>query len=158
LLDSAPTNPAGDAPLLPGLRYALLSGDVLTRRDIARLRAIAPSVTCVNVYGATESLQIPGHYISPMPADGAADGPEQEGLPVGWAIVDVQLIVLSSAEQVAGVSELGELYLRTPYLAQGYLGNEVLTRARFLPDPFAERLEARDWRLGVDSTALNASK
>jgi amino acid adenylation domain-containing protein len=134
LLDSAPANPNAGAPLLPGLRYALLSGDVLTRRDIARFRMIAPSVTCVNVYGATESPQVAVYYV--VPADDAADG-LKEGLPVGRGIADVQLLVLNSAEQVAGVSELGELYIRTPYLAQGYLGNEVLTRARFLPSPFA---------------------
>src|SRR5207249_9187384 len=60
-------------------RYALISGDVLTRRDIARLRAIAPSVICVNVYGATESPQIAVYYVVPTPADSAADGLQKEG-------------------------------------------------------------------------------
>ena len=37
------------------LRYAFVGGDVLTVHDIETLEAVAPSVTCVNLYGATET-------------------------------------------------------------------------------------------------------
>src|SRR6185436_9466757 len=33
---------------VPSLRYVFLVGDVLTRRDVARLRSLAPGVACVN--------------------------------------------------------------------------------------------------------------
>src|SRR5439155_3819023 len=80
----------------------------------------------------------------------------------GRGIADVQLLVLNSAEQVAGVSELGELYIRTPYLAQGYLGNEVLTRARFLPDPFLKdeggRMKDEESRFRLPPSAFRLYK
>ncbi len=57
-----------------------MSGDVLTRRDIARLRMLAPSATCVNVYGATEVPQIAVYYV--VPAQHTAGG-TKEALPLG---------------------------------------------------------------------------
>ena len=47
--------PAGGARIeAPSLRRVLLVGDALTRLDVARIRALAPRVTCVNLYGSTE--------------------------------------------------------------------------------------------------------
>jgi acyl-CoA synthetase (AMP-forming)/AMP-acid ligase II/acyl carrier protein len=37
------------------LRWAFIVGEALTRRDLARLRALAPSARAVNLYGATET-------------------------------------------------------------------------------------------------------
>src|SRR6185503_5842085 len=41
--------------VLPTLRYAFFVGDALTKTDVARLRKRAPLMTCVNLYGATET-------------------------------------------------------------------------------------------------------
>src|SRR5207247_6356907 len=43
--------------ILRSLRLAFFGGDRLTRRDVARLRACAPGVRCVNFYGTTETPQ-----------------------------------------------------------------------------------------------------
>jgi acyl carrier protein len=50
----------------------------------------------------------------------------------------VQLLVLNDAGQLAGVGELGEIHVRTPYLSKGYLGDADLTRERFLANPFTQ--------------------
>ncbi len=42
-------------PPLDDLRFVLLVGDVLTRRDVDRLQRLAPRVTVVNLYGSTET-------------------------------------------------------------------------------------------------------
>jgi acyl carrier protein len=44
----------------------------------------------------------------------------------------VQLLVLNSSGRLCGIGELGEIHLRSPHLAQGYLGLEELTAERFL--------------------------
>jgi amino acid adenylation domain-containing protein len=151
LLDSVPREQQNQAAL-PALRYAIVNGDVLTRRDVIRLRGLAPAATCLNVYGATEAPQITIYYqVAPgddLAASEQADGLLKEALPIGRGIEDVQLLVFNAAEQLAGVSELGELYIRTPYLARGYMGNEALTQTRFRPNPFSNLAYDRIYRTG----------
>ena len=53
---------ATDAEQIESLRYSFLVGDVLTKRDVARLRKLAPKITCVNLYGSTETQRAVGHY------------------------------------------------------------------------------------------------
>ena len=55
--------------MLRSLRYACFGGDVLTKRDVSKLRALAPAVTCVNFYGATETPQAMGYFIIPNEED-----------------------------------------------------------------------------------------
>ena len=135
------------------LRYAFVVGDVLTRNDVARLRELAPSVTCINLYGTTETQRALGYYIvsdqTLKPQDKAARvSSEKESLPVGQGIDEVQLLVLTAGQQLAGVGELGELYVRSPHLARGYLHDSLLTRARFIINPFTKVTTDRLYRSG----------
>ncbi|HVO10122.1 MAG TPA: amino acid adenylation domain-containing protein [Vicinamibacteria bacterium] len=132
---------------LPHLRYAFFGGDVLQRGDVRRLRALAPQVRCVNFYGATETPQAMGWF--EVPADDADNaGEDREAIPVGRGIEGVQLLVRNPAGGLAGVGEKGEIHVRTAYLAQGYLGDEALTRARFLPSGPGEERAYRTGDIG----------
>ncbi|MBD2095649.1 amino acid adenylation domain-containing protein [Trichocoleus sp. FACHB-591] len=119
------TQPQG----IPSLRYVCCGGDILTRSLVERLRAIAPAVTCINVYGTTETPQIMGHYVIPptVPIEELRDR-----LPIGKGIADVQLLILNESQQLTGIGEVGEVYVRSPYLARGYLNDEALTQAWFI--------------------------
>jgi amino acid adenylation domain-containing protein len=149
------TEPAGDggAPsLVSTLRWVLLVGDVLTRLDVDRLRGIAPCVTCVNLYGSTETQRaVAYHVVDPVVEDGgpAADRVRQV-FPLGRGMRDVQLLVLRPAgpPALAGVGEVGEICVRSPHLAAGYLGDEAGTRERFLTNPFTGRPGDRLYRTG----------
>ena len=125
------------------LRYVFLVGDVLTRRDVARLRAMAPAVTCVNYYGSTETQRAVSYNV-------VRDETEQgkEILPLGHGIEDVQLLVLTPALQLCGVGEPGEIFLRSPHVALGYLSDDVLTRERFITNPFTSREGDRLYKTG----------
>src|SRR5213078_2042195 len=63
-------------------------------------------------------------------------------------IKDVQLLVLNQAMQLCGPGELGEIYFRTPHVAKGYLGDESLTRERFIVNPFTKLNHDRIYRTG----------
>ncbi|HEY0511016.1 MAG TPA: amino acid adenylation domain-containing protein [Thermoanaerobaculia bacterium] len=141
---------AGTPEVLPALRYVFLVGDVLTRRDVARLRLLAPGVTCVNLYGSTETQRAVGYHVvdgaEATPAPGERRG--KEVLPLGWGMQDVQLLVLSHAGQLAGIGEVGEISMRSPHLARGYLGDEAGTAERFLANPFTALAGDRLYRTG----------
>jgi amino acid adenylation domain-containing protein len=123
---------AGDRPL-SALRHVFTGGDVLSARLVRALHRCAPAVRVVNFYGATETPQAMGFH--PVPEPLPANAPER--LPVGRGIDGVQLLVLRPGGALAGVGELGEIHVRTPYLSRGYLGDEAATSERFLADPFS---------------------
>jgi amino acid adenylation domain-containing protein len=128
---------------LAGLRLAFTVGDVLTRHDVARLREVAPRVTHVNYYGATETQRALGHHV--VPAD---DASAPDVLPLGRGLPDAQLLVLNRTGALAGVGELGEIHVRSPHLARGYLDDDALTRDRFLVNPFTGDRDDRLYRTG----------
>src|SRR6185295_7049747 len=127
------TEPPGGgaaAPEIPTLRRAFLIGDVLTRRDVERLQLAAPQVTCVNLYGATETQRALSYHVVESDADLPAV------LPFGRGMQGCQLLVLDREGRLAGIGEVGEIAFRSPHLARGYLGDEALTRERFATNPF----------------------
>ena len=105
----------------PSLRWAFLVGDVLTRRDVARLEALAPRLTCVNYYGSTETQRAVGHHLARR-GEGGAGGAGREVLPLGRGIADVQLLVLDrlAAGWPASASPASS-HPRARDLALGYL-------------------------------------
>ncbi|MDX2000061.1 MAG: amino acid adenylation domain-containing protein [Thermoanaerobaculia bacterium] len=120
----------------PTLRRAFLVGDVLTRRDVGRLRQLAPDITVVNLYGSTETQRAVGfHEIPPDAAGDREAGPGREVLPLGRGMQDVQLLILNAHGGPAGIGEVGELVVRSPHLAAGYLGDGALTAAKFVVNP-----------------------
>ncbi|GAB4195292.1 MAG: hypothetical protein OHK0022_11930 [Roseiflexaceae bacterium] len=128
------------------LRYAFFGGEPLHAQDIALLRQHAPSATCVNFYGLTETPQAMAYYAVPP-------GVEPEGpVPVGCGIDGVQVLVLNPAQRLAGVGEVGEIVVRTPYLALGYLDDPALTQSRFVTNPYTWYPDDRMLRTGDRGT------
>ena len=138
---------ATDAEQIESLRYSFLVGDVLTKRDVARLRKLAPKITCVNLYGSTETQRAVGHFVVPNTSD-EAPGFDRQVLPLGRGIRDVQLLVLNRRQQMCGIGEPGEIYFRSPHLAKGYLSDATLTHERFIQNPFTNEAEDRLYRTG----------
>jgi amino acid adenylation domain-containing protein len=137
------TAPEGTGSRLDGLRRVFTVGDVLTRRDVTRLRELAPAAVHVNYYGATETQRALGYFQVP---DGDAAG--RDVVPLGRGLPGAQLLVLNRAGTLAGVGELGEIHVRSPHLARGYLDDDGLTRERFLVNPFTGRRDDRMYRTG----------
>ncbi|HEU0052142.1 MAG TPA: amino acid adenylation domain-containing protein, partial [Longimicrobium sp.] len=132
----------GDARL-SALRLACFGGDVLRAADVERLRAIAPNAEAVNFYGATETPQAMGCFR--LPADLAEVG---TAVPVGRGIEGVDLLVVTPSGTLAGIGELGEISVHTPYLSRGYLNDAELTSARFVPNPLTGDPADRVYRTG----------
>ena len=119
------TAPRGE--VLPRLRWARFVGEALTRADVERLRERAPRARIANFYGTTETQAA----LAMQPVIGEVAGT----VPLGRGIPGVQLLVLSSSGDLAGIGELGELAVRSPHLAAGYLDDPARTAACFMPAP-----------------------
>ena len=124
------------------LRLALVVGEALRVAAVDRLRGLAPALTVVNLYGSTETQRAVAHLPLAPPDPGAADdgcadpaAGRRDPVPLGRGMPGAQLLVLTAGGALAGVGELGEIHLRSPHLARGYLDDPELTAARFLPDP-----------------------
>ncbi|MCB0210922.1 MAG: amino acid adenylation domain-containing protein [Anaerolineae bacterium] len=143
------TETATNDATLPQLRYAFFVGDKLTRQDVSQLQHLAPNVTCINSYGSTETQRAVGyHCIPPTKEHNTAANHSRAVYPLGKGMPDAQLLVLNAQQQLAGIGEVGEIYLRSPHLAGGYVGDEALTEARFITNPFTNLPHDRLYRTG----------
>ncbi|HYG62485.1 MAG TPA: amino acid adenylation domain-containing protein, partial [Thermoanaerobaculia bacterium] len=133
----------GEHAALPYLRCVVLAGDILTRLDVDRVRRLAPQARLVNVYGSTESHRALSYHLITE-----ADEWGKQVLPLGRGKNGCQLLVLTAAGMRAGVGELGEVAIRSRHLAAGYLGDDALTRDRFVANPFAQDPADRLYRTG----------
>jgi amino acid adenylation domain-containing protein len=137
---------SGDARL-PAVRRVFFGGDVLTMDEVARIRRLAPNATIGSFYGATETQRAVGYY--EIADDPPSDHNEStKPVALGRGIKDVQLLVLNKSGQLAGVGEFGELYVRSPHLAEGYIGDEKRTEQMFIVSPFTNDPQDRLYRSG----------
>ncbi len=116
----------GEAEPLTALRLVCSGGDALTGDDVARLRRTAPRARLVNFYGATETPQAMGWKSLEL---------AEPRISLGRGIDGVDLLVLGRSGRPAGIGEMGEISIRTPYLALGYLDDPAGTAERFAPAP-----------------------
>ncbi|KAF9069460.1 hypothetical protein BDP27DRAFT_1325376 [Rhodocollybia butyracea] len=117
-------NAAGAAPSVPSLRAAFFVGDLLTKRDVARLQALARNVVVINMYGTTETQRaVSYHALVPFSEDPAYLSTQKEVIPAGKGMKDVQLLVVNRNDKSipCAVGEAGEIYVRSGGLAEGYL-------------------------------------
>ena len=104
---------------------------MLTTQDVGLTRKLAPNAKIVSFYGATETQRAVGYFEIAEDVS-AAEGAATQPIPLGRGIKDVQLLLLVSGGHLAGIGELGELYVRSPHLAAGYIGDDVLAQREFL--------------------------
>jgi amino acid adenylation domain-containing protein len=129
---------------LPSIRWVLFGGDVLTWREIAQIRQLAPNAKIGSFYGATETQRAVGYFQIPDEFPSNAD----RAVPLGRGTKDVQLLLLNNNGQLTGVGELGELYVRSPHLATGYIGDEKRTQEMFVINPFTNDAKDRMYKTG----------
>ncbi|KAJ1871492.1 large subunit of alpha-aminoadipate reductase [Coemansia sp. RSA 990] len=124
---------------IPTLRNAFFVGDLLTKRDCNRLQSLAGNCRIVNMYGTTETQRavsycpIPPHSENPLFLSTAKDV-----IPAGRGMKDVQLLVVNRHGNggMCAVGEVGEIYVRSGGLAEGYLRLPEATAEKFVPNWF----------------------
>jgi amino acid adenylation domain-containing protein len=137
----------GTETRLPAVRRVFFGGDVLPMNEVRQIRQLAPDAIVGSFYGATETQRAVGYY--EITEDTAlTDRESNRTVPLGQGIQDVQLLVLDKSGQLAGIGELGELFVRSPHLAAGYLGDDERTRQMFVTNPYTADASDRLYRTG----------
>ncbi|WP_019505915.1 amino acid adenylation domain-containing protein [Pleurocapsa sp. PCC 7319] len=92
-----------------------------------------------NTYGVTET----GPYAAFMSCER-----EQDPVPIGKAISDVQIYILDSNLQHSPVEVPGEIYIGGKGLSKGYLNKPKLTNEKFVFNPFSNKSRDRLYKTG----------
>ncbi|MFF1488254.1 amino acid adenylation domain-containing protein [Streptomyces sp. NPDC058319] len=133
--------PATGGPSLRAVRLLGLAGEPLTGALVRRWRTRFPDFTgmVLNLYGTTEGTILQScHEVPEDPADTV--------LPVGAPIADTQLLVLNRRGALCGAGEPGEVVVRSPFLARGYL--DAPAGSGFAANPFRDDPADRVYRTG----------
>ncbi|MBX0293008.1 amino acid adenylation domain-containing protein [Hymenobacter sp. HSC-4F20] len=119
--------------LFRALQYVLLAGEPLYAKDLHRWREVfGEGIEVVNLYGATETTMIKTfHRITEVPA---APG---QILSVGKPIDNTFILVLNQGK-LCRIGEIGEVYIKTPFITKGYYNNPALTRQVFVQNPLIQ--------------------
>jgi nonribosomal peptide synthetase MxcG len=123
----------GSVALPPLIRLVILGADV-ARPDVlsAWQRATHGKVRLINSYGLTETTIVATVWEAP---EEALSG-EWRALPIGRPLRNVSAYVLDSRNELVPVGSPGEICIGGLAVARGYLGDDELTRVRFVPDPY----------------------
>ncbi|MRX42066.1 AMP-binding protein, partial [Flavobacterium sp. LC2016-23] len=127
---------------LKDIKEVVLAGEKLYGRDVALWRSLSGhSARMSNLYGLTETTVLKSCYH--IPADDLEAGTV---LPVGQAISNT-LIAVINEKGICNRGEIGEVYIKSPYVSKGYL-NQELTAALFVQNPLVTDREDLVCRTG----------
>ena len=125
------------------LRYLLLAGEELTVPLANGLSELLPAgAELYNLYGPSECVLATYHRV--VPADFAA-----KSVTIGQAIEGRKLLVLDETGKECGPGVTGEIYVRSMFLADGYLNDDGQTASVFIDRrPHGADPETRELRTG----------
>jgi amino acid adenylation domain-containing protein len=123
--------------LLDDIRLVVLGGEKVVPGDIELYKQnFSSDCLFINGFGLTEST---------MALQFVADKDvhiTQPSVPVGYSVEDTEVSVLDERGNELAPGEVGELVIRSPYVALGYWGRPELTAAAFQTD-----VGSGDWRI-----------
>ncbi|KAF5351008.1 hypothetical protein D9756_008378 [Leucocoprinus leucothites] len=124
---------------IPTLQNAFFVGDILTKRDCLRLQSLAANCRIINMYGTTETQRAVSYFaIPPLSEDSSFLATQKDIMPAGQGMIDVQLLVVNRNDRnvPCAVGEVGEIYVRSGGLAEGYL-DPAATAEKFVMNWFS---------------------
>ena len=128
------------------VRMFVVGGEALHWEQLRFWQTHAASTRIVNEYGPTETVV--GCCVYEADGEAAGDGRHESDVPIGRAVGNTRLYVLSGAMQPAPIGVSGELGISGAGVARGYLARPELTATVFVPDPFSPEPGARLYRTG----------
>ncbi|HEV8517316.1 MAG TPA: amino acid adenylation domain-containing protein, partial [Burkholderiales bacterium] len=114
----------------PALRLFRVGSEPVYRRDVELFRKHFPaSCLLLNSIGSTEMRNFAEYFIG---CDTVID---EDLVPVGYAVEDTEILLIDDNGRPVGVGEIGEIVVKTRFIAPAYWRLPELTHATFQPDP-----------------------
>jgi amino acid adenylation domain-containing protein len=131
LLSTLVNSPDFSAQMWDSLRLAVVGGEPINVRDIARIRDMCPGVRVMNHYGPTEATIGSVARLIDFERFGEFVNRPTIGTPIGSSWV----VILDRQRRLRPVGLPGELCIGGFCLARGYLNNPELTADKFITAP-----------------------
>ncbi|MDZ8034054.1 non-ribosomal peptide synthetase [Nostoc sp. DedSLP04] len=123
-------NLANANQLLKNLRVLVLGGEPLFVKELCEWHQVFGSQTeFVNIYGASETTFVKHFYRIPDP-----NKITYARVPGGKTLPEAAFAIIDGTRPCA-VGEVGEIFVKSPYLTKGYYQDESLTNSVFVPNP-----------------------
>ncbi|MBL6449168.1 amino acid adenylation domain-containing protein [Fulvivirga sp. 29W222] len=125
------------------LNYLFLSGEALFGKDVLKWRNhVGDHVSVVNLYGATETTMIKTFY-----RVGADVSEDTQRIPVGKPMSNTLVAVINDGI-LCKPGEIGEIYIKTPFVTKGYLFDKALQDKVFVQNPLQQEHEEIVYKTG----------
>ncbi|WP_242313819.1 non-ribosomal peptide synthetase [Bacillus cereus group sp. BfR-BA-01355] len=135
-----------DSEKIRSLRFIIMGGEAASTNAIRSWQnTFKNQVQLVNEYGPTEATVSAMYYFIPV-LEG--DNNLLGSIPIGIPISNTKVHILNSYMQHCPVGVMGELYIESLGLAQGYWKQEEKTKQAFISNPFSEDNSKRLYRTG----------
>ncbi|ASS75353.1 hypothetical protein CIG75_10355 [Tumebacillus algifaecis] len=135
---------AEDAAKFATLKRVFVTGEALTG-EAARAwqRHFGDQIEIINGYGPTEAtIGATTHRVRALiPAD-------QISIPIGRPMPNIEVFILTAAQELCPINIIGEIYISSVGLATGYHNLPEKTAEVFLPHPFSADPGARVYKTG----------
>lgn len=128
---------------LKTVQKILLAGEMLRGNDLTKFFQLFGSrILLGNLYGPTETT-LAKFFYRVQPEDH-----NRVHVPVGKPIPGAQVLILDEQQERCRVGQVGEVYIRTPFISSGYYCRPELTRERFLSNPFGNHAKDVIYKTG----------
>jgi amino acid adenylation domain-containing protein len=129
--------------LLPSLHHVLIAGEPLYGTDVQRWRSLIGERTAlVNLYGPSETILAKAfHRIGTLPNEPG------RMIPVGRPLPNTALLVIRDGE-LCDQGEIGEIFIKTPFMSKGYVDAPTLTAEAFVQNPLTPDVPDCVYRTG----------
>jgi amino acid adenylation domain-containing protein len=123
------------AEKFPDLRMIRVGSGQIFDKDVELFKRYFPDTLLFHILSCTEINTYRVHFLN-------KDSEVMDGaLPVGYALEDMEVLILDDSGNSLGVEEVGEIAVRSAYLFPGYWKNPALTNSAFVGIP-----DANGWR------------
>lgn len=111
------------------LEKVMFAGETMPVKYLNYWRSNLPDVKYANLFGPTETTDICTYYKVERNFE------DFETLPIGRPCENCQAIIMDNNGQLAEKGQMGELYIKSPFVARGYYRNPQKTKEAFVQNP-----------------------